>query len=166
MTIATIIRGFLSMFPLWMLLLALAVAWVRIARGATPPSRVLATEILFWAIGVTGLWGFVFHVFFARDAAATIGWNPNGFETEVGMANLALAVLGISSRWAIRPYRLAAAIAAACFLWGAAANHIVDIIVHGNVVSGNAGPVLWADILTPLIALAAVLASPPPRIIT
>ncbi|HYZ14926.1 MAG TPA: DUF6790 family protein [Candidatus Acidoferrum sp.] len=161
-----IVRGFLATFPLWMLLLALAVAWVRIARGARVPARVLATEVLFWGVGITGLWGFVVHVFFPRDASGTIGWNANGFETEVGMANLALAVLGMTSRSAIRPYRLAAALGAACFLWGSAASHIVDFVAHGNVAPANAGAIISADILTPLIALAAVLASPPPRIIT
>lgn len=160
--IADVVLGF---FPLWALLLALAIAAIRSAGGARPRAAVFADELLFWAIGVAGIWGAVFHLFFADTAARAIGWAPGGFETEVGFADLALGVLGMSARFASRPYRQATVVAAACFLWGAAANHIAGIVRAGNVNPGNAGPVLWADVVIPAAALWAVLASPRPRIL-
>jgi hypothetical protein len=42
-------------------------------------------------------------------------------------------------------------IATTIFLWGAAYGHIMDIIVHGNYAPGNAGGVLYDDILVPFI---------------
>lgn len=158
MLIADVIRGFFEFFPLWMLLLALVVAALR-ARGARDRAEVFAAELLFWPVGLAGLWGFVFHVFFPGVASHAIGWQPSGFETEVGMANLALGVTGVTSRRASRGYRLATAVATACFLWGAAANHVHEILVARNFAPGNAGPILWTDILIPAFALVAVLRS-------
>ena len=49
--------------------------------------------------------------------------------------------------------RLAVGIAAACFLIGAGIGHIRDIVVQGNLAPGNAGPIMVADFLTPIVIL-------------
>lgn len=152
--IATVIRSFLENFPLWMLALGLLLGvWhARRVRPSEAPGA-LARETIFWAIGVAGLWGFVFHVFFAPLTSASIGWQPNGFETEVGFANLAFGVLGIVARFRSIDFCWAAVVGASVFLLGAAANHIVGILGAGNLAPGNAGTILWTDVLIPVVTV-------------
>jgi len=47
--------------------------------------------------------------------------------------------------------RTAAVVGPACFLLGAAGGHIADIIKTHNMAPGNAGVVLYTDILLPVI---------------
>jgi hypothetical protein len=151
----TLIRGLFANFPLWMLLLGLifGIAHARRVRPSEAPGA-LAREMIFWSIGMSGLWGFVFHVFFPSLASGRIGWQSNGFETEVGLANLAIGVLGIAALFRSIEFSWAATVAAAIFLLGAAANHIVGIVAAKNFAPGNAGTILWTDILIPVVTLA------------
>jgi hypothetical protein len=45
-------------------------------------------------------------------------------------------------------------VAPACFLWGAAAGHVVQMVTAHNFAPGNAGVIFWSDILLPLIGFA------------
>ena len=45
--------------------------------------------------------------------------------------------------------RFATNLVLACFLIGAGVGHIKDIITAGNFAPGNAGPILFTDLLTP-----------------
>ena len=45
--------------------------------------------------------------------------------------------------------RLATNLVLACFLIGAGIGHIRDIVTAGNFAPGNAGPILFTDLLTP-----------------
>jgi hypothetical protein len=64
------------------------------------------------------------HVFFGKQAAAFIGWDDSPFQTEVGFASLGMAVVGLLAFKGSFDLRLAAIVAPACFLWGAAGVHI------------------------------------------
>ena len=155
--IESVIRAVLSNFPLVCLGIALIVAAVRIARGARGAPLIVAREVAFYALGLAGLWGFVFHVFMPQLASSAIGWQPSGFETEVGFANLALAVPGLMCPWQPRAFLLAVAVAATCFLGGAAANHVYEIVTAHNLAPGNAGTILWTDVAIPLLVLVPTL---------
>ena len=50
--------------------------------------------------------------------------------------------------------RAAAVVGPACFLLGAAGGHILEILRTGNLAPGNAGVILYTDILLPLIGFA------------
>jgi hypothetical protein len=47
--------------------------------------------------------------------------------------------------------RVAAVVGIGCFLLGAAVVHILGILQTGNLAPGNAGVILYTDILVPLI---------------
>lgn len=115
-------------------------------------------------VGLMGLWGAVGHLIFPAQSARAIGWATSPFQTEVGVANLGIGLAGlVGAFYADWGFRLAVAIVTAGFLGGAAATHIVDIIKTGNMAMGNAGPILYTDLLTPislLILLAITRRSP------
>ncbi len=135
--------------------LAILAAAVDIARAPQLRDRALLCDrllrwIFFFPLGLMGLWAFIGHVFFAAQAAASIGWQPSPFQFEVGMANLGIGLAGTIGAFMANGFRLGVNVVAAGFLWGAAAGHMRQMIQAGNFAPGNAGPIFYTDILTPL----------------
>lgn len=141
--------------PLTMLLLAVVIGGLRSAifgsrHGKISTSEAFLRPLFVLAVGVSGLWGAYWHGLHPAETAAFIGWKPSPFQWEVAMANLAMGVCGVLCWRASRPFRLATAIGAACFLWGAAYGHVHQMLVAGNFSPGNAGAIFYTDILIPL----------------
>ena len=146
-------------FTLTFFVLGLAAAAIAIARmqGARTRARIveaLFSWFLFFSVGVSYLYNFVFHVFFGELAARFIGWADSPFQLEVGFASLGFALIGFLAFRGSRDMRIAAIVGPACFLWGAAAGHIYQMVTAHNFAPGNAGIMLWSDILLPVVGLA------------
>ncbi|MHB8792573.1 MAG: DUF6790 family protein [Thermoleophilia bacterium] len=109
-------------------------------------------------VGLGGVWAFMGHAFFAEETAESIGWPAgNPFQFEVAVANLSYGVLGLlCARNHIR-FWWATVIAYTVFMWGAAYGHIYELVVNNNHEPGNAGFVLYADIITPLLLIALLI---------
>jgi hypothetical protein len=104
-------------------------------------------------------WGFgaasmsIGHILVSDQVAAYIGWQPGSpFQVELGFASLGISLLGILCIWIRGWFWLAPVVAQSVFLSGAAYVHIQDIIVHDNLAAGNAGAILFYDIVLPVIA--------------
>ena len=117
---------------------------------ANVAEELLAYFILF-SVTISFFYNFVFHVFFGELAAGYIGWADSPFQAEVGYASLGFAAVGLLAFKGNCCVRFAAILGPALFQWGAAAGHIHDILVTGNYAPGNAGIMLYSDILLPLI---------------
>lgn len=148
----------LSNFALAMFALALIfIIFHRLIRGR----NISFSEIVFrwtslFALGFTGVYAFIMHIFFSQMTAHNIGWTSSPFQFEVGVADLAFGVLGIIAFKASFGFRAATAIGAAIWLWGDAVGHIIQVIQSQNFAPGNSGSWLWMDILVPLILLICV----------
>jgi uncharacterized protein DUF6790 len=123
----------------------------RTARGAV-------AALLRWSlavnIGVAGLMAAFAHTARAAETARSIGWAPGSpFQFEVAMANLGFGIAGLLCVWLAGLFWWATAIASGTFLLGAAYGHIRDILVNGNRAPGNAGVILYTDILVPVVHL-------------
>jgi hypothetical protein len=152
-----LIRFALSNFTLTFLVLGLLVAAVVLATRR-PVTAAMAVEVLFawfllFPIGVSFFYNFVCHVFFGDMAARFIGWAPSPFQTEVGMASLGFAVVGFLAFRGSFGLRVAAVVGPACFLLGAAAGHVYQMITAHNFAPGNAGVIFYTDIAIPVIGL-------------
>ncbi len=114
---------------------------------------VVVETLLIYLAGVGGfisIISFFMHTFAGDMVAASIGWPAgNPFQTEVGVANLAIGVLGYATFWR-RDWWLPYIIAASIFGWGAGFTHIADMLSHGNFSPDNAGPILYWDFLKPV----------------
>ncbi|OYN74483.1 DUF6790 family protein [Mycolicibacterium sphagni] len=125
-----------------------------------PPGR--ASEIvLLWlfggVVGIGGIFVTTSHVLFSQSTAQQIGFPPgNPFQFEVGMANLAFAVLGLACIWVRERFWEATALGFAVFYWGAAIGHFIELFGHGDDAPYNAGPILITDIALPAIILVAL----------
>ena len=150
------IRFVMSNFTLTFFVIALLVAGVISAVKTRPwkkgfVANTLLSSFIFFTIGVSYFYNFVIHVFFGEMAASFIGWENSPFQAEVGYASLGFSVVGfLAFRGGLR-IQLAAIAATACFCWGAAIGHIVQIVESGNYAPGNAGVMLYSDILLPVI---------------
>jgi hypothetical protein len=119
--------------------------------------KVCTEEIVYrwlalFPLGITMIYCFVIHVFYPDLSTSTIGWKPSPFQYEVGMADLAIGVIAILSFNASLGFRLATVIVSMIFLFGCASQHIHQMIIDNNYLSGNAGSWLWFDdLVLPLL---------------
>jgi len=149
------VRFLASNFTLTFLVIAAIAAAVSAARKGRDhlPEAAIAYYCLF-GIGLTFLYNFVMHVFFGEMAAAFIGWEDSPFQAEVGYASLGFALIGILAFRRGYDMRLAAVLGPAMFMWGAAVGHIYQVMTERNFAPGNAGIMLWWDMLMPVLGFA------------
>ena len=123
----------------------------------------LIKYLLIFPLGVQSLWAFLCHVH-PEESAAVIGWEPSPFQYEVGVANLGIGLAALYAAFQGFQARAAVAVMAACFLGGAAVGHLRDIAMGDNLAPGNAGPILYTDMLTPIMLLVLLLLTPRPAV--
>jgi hypothetical protein len=113
-------------------------------------AEALFSYYLLFAIGISNVVNFVFHVFFGEIAAKFIGWEDSPFQTEVGFASLGVGIAGIIAFRASLLFRVATLIPPSVFSLGAAGGHIYQMIAAHNFSPGNVGLVLPMNFLIPL----------------
>jgi hypothetical protein len=140
---------------------ALLGAAIQLLREPALREREAAVEVvLVWwvavTIGIAGIVGGLFHLFDGPAIAREIGFTrgDGGFQTEVGFGDLGLGIAAFLCVWIRDRYMLAVLIVAAVSLWGDAYGHIHQAAVNDNHDPDNTGPVLYSDIVVPLVALA------------
>jgi hypothetical protein len=110
---------------------------------------------LVWLLGVNGIVAGSGHLLFPDPVADSIGW-PKGtpWQWEVGLAGLGFGVLGVMSPAYDRDFWLATIMVASIFLIGAAIGHVRQLVTAHNFSPGNAGPILFTDVLLPVLVIA------------
>jgi hypothetical protein len=109
--------------------------------------------LLFIYVGLMGVFAACGHVFRPVQTSASIGWLPSPYEYEVGMADLAVGVLGVLCLWLRANVWLATAIVNAVWMWGNAFGHIREIYLHNNHAPDNSGVFLITEIIMPVVIL-------------
>jgi hypothetical protein len=171
--VAGAIRFVLGNFTLTFLVIGLIASIISLSLAPRPLTAPRVVEALFFyflmfSIGFSYLYNFVLHTFFGATAARFIGWPDSPFQAEVGFASLSFAAVGFLACWRSFDLRLAAIVGPALFLWGAAGGHIYQILTAHNLAPGNAGVILYTDILLPLVGFVLLwlqhrYGSPPPK---
>lgn len=137
---------------------AFAFAWLLAIAGVTPfgtSSEAPFDEVaLRWMLligaGCTVAFGVVAHTVLARQTAAGIGWETNGFQYEVGFASLAMGLGAIYASCVDSPDAwVAASIASGVFLLLAGVNHVRTIIKDRNYAPGQTA-ILISDFGIPI----------------
>ena len=130
---------------------------IDLARAKERNWRLAAELLLMYSMGVSGFksifGGFVMHYFFADEMARSIGWPAgNPFQMEVAFFNLAVGILGALTFFR-KDFWLPYIIVSTVMGWGAGFVHLIDIFEHGNFAGNNAGPILYADFLMPILRI-------------
>ncbi|MEO8714021.1 MAG: DUF6790 family protein [Acetobacteraceae bacterium] len=152
MTLAAVIGFVLSNLPAILLVLALLIAGL--LRGHAAPAQRFLSWVLLLPIGVTFLWAAFYHLVLPDQAAGYIGWQPSPFQFEVGMADLAMGVTSCIAFAGSLSFKAAVVWVTSISLLGDAAGHVHQMLTAGNFAPGNAGTILYIDILAPLLAIA------------
>jgi hypothetical protein len=140
-----------SFFILGLITAAVSVLFSRELRSGALIIEKFYAHFLLFSMGVSFVYNFVMHVFFAEMVARFIGWANSPFQYEVGYASLGMGLIGILAFRKDLGLRLAALLGPTCFLWGAAVGHIILIVREHDFAAGNAGMILYTDLLLPLI---------------
>ena len=163
--IATAIRAILANLELVFIVVAIATTAFKLRRAKAHHTVMTASytlwgELVFYAVGFGLLWGGVFHAFFQHIAAPSIGWQPSPFEWELAWACFGVALVALLSLARGYEMRLAATLMASIFSFGAAIQHINQMLCCHNYAPGNAGTILWInDIALPIVLLFLAYAS-------
>lgn len=145
-----------SLVPVLAWVAAIVGAAIAIVGGPRPPPLPFIVDrllryIFIFPVGAMLLWAALGHLFFPERAAQAIGWQTSPFQFEVGVADLGIGVAGLYAAFRGFEARVTATLTLACFLIGAGVGHIREIVSAANFAPGNAGPILYADLLTPII---------------
>ncbi|MBN1288607.1 MAG: hypothetical protein JXA49_03105 [Actinobacteria bacterium] len=125
---------------------AIAVFWIIFTKRERNTRNILEiiliTSIVV-LIGSTCLMAGLAHIFGGENIAADIGWQPSPFEFEVGIANIAIGILGILCIWLRGEMVLAAVVAGSTWMFGNMIGHIRQMVINDNYAPGNAGAFIW-----------------------
>jgi hypothetical protein len=150
--IEQLIKALLHNFGFAMVIVAVAIAAGRAFYG-----KPFAEELLRWSLllpaGLNGIFTAATHIFMPEYCAEIIGWPDSPFQYEVGIADLAIGVLGVMACWGNFGFRFAATVAAVIWYGGDAIGHVRQMVVAGNFEPGNAGSWFWMDVLLPIILI-------------
>jgi hypothetical protein len=142
---AETIRFILSNVPALSFVLAIAIAVAR-RNGQTLASRLLDWMLLL-PVGLSFLWAGLFHVFAPQVAAASIGWEVSPFEFEIGVADIAIGLVGIASFWRGPGFKSALVAYIVLFDIGVAIGHVRQAVVHGDYAANNFGLLLGLTVI-------------------
>lgn len=146
----------ISQFPL----IVFVSAFIFAGASARYENQLFVDELirymLLFGAGIQGLWCFVGHTFCSKLSAQNVGWKGNQFQYEVGMANLAISVLGTVAFWNSL-FWIPTIVVVSIFYLGAAVIHIRDKLLHNNAAPGNTGWILYTDILIPAILIMSII---------
>ncbi len=109
-----------------------------------------------YAIGLASIFGAMFHIFDGEQVAKEICFTrgDGGFQFENAMGDLSIGVAGILCLFIRDPrFWLAVIIVTTIQYWGDAYGHFYQMIENDNHCTDNTGPVLWMDIIGPLVAI-------------
>lgn len=153
----------MDMLYLWIILTVIgALAHLFLSKTPKTKNRVIELFLMYTLVvmvGFTSIWAFLGHAFLANQIAAYIGWPAgNPFQFEVAMANLSYGILGILCIKFRDNFWTATIVAFTTFYWGAAYGHVMDIMNHANYAAGNAGAVLYFDMVLPVVLIVLLLA--------
>lgn len=139
------IRFVLQHLPAIMFVVAFIVAGST-DRQASFPIRLLSWMLLL-SVGVEETWAGLFHVFFAKVAASSIGWQVSPFQFEIGVADLAIGVTAIASFWRPLSFKAATVSYVTLFYAGVAIGHVREGVTANDYSGNNFGSLLLITVV-------------------
>lgn len=112
----------------------------------------LFPSVVFFNVFLQGVLGGFTQIFYGETVAEYLNWPFSPFVRELGFANLTFGIMaGMSLFLKERAYLVSSALSYSLFLFLAFLGHLNQIIYEGNGSAGNAGAVLYTDLLTPIV---------------
>jgi hypothetical protein len=149
-----LINAVLNNFPLVAPAIAILVTAYYVVFAGAELAPTLLQHLLIWCVGAQCIWGATGHLLMPDKVAKGIGW-PTGspFQRELGFVSLGLGIAGLMCGTYTGDFWLAVIIIYSSFLLGAGAGHVYELRKHGNHDTFNAGPIMYTDIVIPLVLI-------------
>jgi hypothetical protein len=142
------------MFMIVLLLITLARTLLEMWLWHPPLLDAVVESLLVVQVGLAGLYTFCTHYFVFDKASVYLARSTdNPLQQMVGIAHLALGVLGILCCWLHGSFWLATGIAAIIFWSGAAIERVDTLLKRQHFHLGSAGAFLLSDIAIPVLLL-------------
>ena len=121
--------------------------------------EVIFLYLLFINLGIGSTIAGLSHIFNGPATAQLIGWaSGSPFQYEVGVADLAMGILGLLSPFIRGNFWVAAVIVNSTFLLGCLVGHINDLVKSGNAAAYNIGPNIFiADLIMPILLICLII---------
>lgn len=151
---ASVLAFILSNFGIVMFDIAvIAIIMHRVRNKNLSDSEITFRWLSGVALGLTSLYATLMYAWFPAYSAMQIGWTASPFQLELAMANLAIALLGISAVKASFGYRLATVVGSTCWLWGSALAHCFLLHKTQGYTLLDMGSWFWMDMALPILLL-------------
>ncbi len=139
-------------FPVLGALISLVHIYLKHYRGLSALETVLVWQLAA-GLGLAYIYGGLGHLFLSDQVAASIGWPPGSpFQREVGMWDLSMGIVGIFClKFRNEGFFTATILGTGIFSVGAGLGHVYELVAHGDFAPNNAGPVMYMDIIYPII---------------
>jgi hypothetical protein len=134
-------RGLAVLPFIGVILFAIASVPVLADRASGWQQDLLENGVVF-LIGWAGIGAGISHLLFGRKTAASIGWAPSPFETEVGFADLAMGIAGVMAAGRPPSYWLAVILVSGIFRFGCGIGHVRQMIRMRDFAPNNTGILL------------------------
>jgi hypothetical protein len=142
------------MFMIALLLITLARTMLEMWLWHPPLLNAIVESLLVVQVGLAGLYTFCAHYFvFDKTSGYFARSTDNPLQQKVGIAHLALGVLGILCCWLHGSFWLATGIAAIICWSGAAIGRVNELMKRQNLHLSSAGALLLSDIGMPVLLL-------------
>jgi hypothetical protein len=150
--------GSMSFFYALALLVFVVGTAVHIWRSSDRSAAGILDGLIGWymfsMVGLMGLFFFYGHAFNANEAAELIGWpTGNPFQFEVSLNSLGTGIAGLMCLKWRGGFRWATTIIFTIIYWGSDYGHFYQLIVNDNHHPGNAGLVLYTNIIVPAVLI-------------
>jgi hypothetical protein len=125
-------------------------------RGEGDSVSVAEALLLFMLVipvGIGSIFAALYQLFDSQFIADSIGWKNSPFLREVAFANLGVGIAGVLCWWLRGQFWAAVTLIVSVFSLGAAYGHIAEIVNHNNHHTDNSGPILYTDIIIPVLLL-------------
>ena len=152
------IKFVLTHIPAIMFVVAFIVA--ALTRRPVRFSTRLLCWLLLLSVGVEETWAGLFHVFFAKVAASSIGWQVSPFQFEIGVADIAIGVTAIASFWRSLSFKAATVSYVTLFYAGVAIGHVREAVTAGDYSGNNFGSLLLITVVKVFLLPALYCGSP------
>jgi hypothetical protein len=124
-----------------------------IRRNRRNDYEIIFHWLMFFSVGLTGLYVAFFQVFYPDIVADMLGWHLSPFQFQLAAANIGFGMVGLFSLKASYSFRLAAVLANVCWMWGDVLSQLYQFFMFQNYSIGNVGTWFWMSLVIPFILL-------------
>lgn len=119
--------------------------------------ELLARLLLFFPVGIGGIWRFIIYTFFLQSASESLRWAESPFAFQVAIGHLAIGIGSLVASRKNYEFCQAQVLIVSVYYFCSIVYHLYDIFAARNWSPGNADFFMTSNILTPIFLILAMV---------